>query len=296
MGGAPSLAYSNYKADLLALQQWLDSHPIRSGKQGMKAIDRVIEAYKDRAFIPLSRKAILENTTFIIKESGVAYRGQDPDNRIGLKLESPSDMVIFRRVTEPLMDYLLRARTSYNTFLTSPEGKYFNLDTKKERKNIGARVDISTRIISDKMPEVLFDWFVHAIKSDISSDGIRAPITPALRQAVSAENCFCCHQKLGPNWQVGHVKSVETGGMNDLRDLRPVCQACNNAMGKQHMEEYMIRINAPGAANIPEARAKLWRAIVALTNEVAVYEPAVKQTTMQERMLAIDKALQKLLR
>jgi hypothetical protein len=58
---------------------------------------------------------------------------------------------------------------------------------------------------------------------------------------ISTSKCFCCRNneiKIA-NFEVGHVIAEANGGTLDVKNLRPVCSACNTSMGTTHMEEYM---------------------------------------------------------
>lgn len=58
---------------------------------------------------------------------------------------------------------------------------------------------------------------------------------------MSTSKCFCCRNneiKIA-NFEVGHVIAEANGGTLDVKNLRPICSACNTSMGTTHMEEYM---------------------------------------------------------
>lgn len=46
------------------------------------------------------------------------------------------------------------------------------------------------------------------------------------------------------SWEIAHILSHHNGGNEELTNLRPTCKACNRAMGKIHMVDY-IKNNVP---------------------------------------------------
>jgi len=52
--------------------------------------------------------------------------------------------------------------------------------------------------------------------------------------------CYCCEtaQIDAFNFACGHVISEKDGGPTTLKNLRPVCTACNSSMGARNMEEF----------------------------------------------------------
>lgn len=78
--------------------------------------------------------------------------------------------------------------------------------------------------------------------------GTRKPIAKLLRDQVWTKymgnrtqgKCYCC--RIIPihfqNFEVGHNKSVYSGGTNHINNLRPICRSCNRKMGTKSIEWY----------------------------------------------------------
>jgi hypothetical protein len=54
------------------------------------------------------------------------------------------------------------------------------------------------------------------------------------------DRCMCCKEKKIDiaNFHCGHVLAEANGGDLTLKNLRPICSACNSAMGKRCMNEF----------------------------------------------------------
>ena len=55
--------------------------------------------------------------------------------------------------------------------------------------------------------------------------------------------CYCCKKEInhGGAWHAGHVIAAENGGDDSVENLRPICPACNLAMGIQNLYDFMKR-------------------------------------------------------
>ena len=60
---------------------------------------------------------------------------------------------------------------------------------------------------------------------------------------IIQHRCLCCKKSLISNthFEVGHVVSEAHGGTLELYNLRPVCGACNRAMGTTNMIDFVKR-------------------------------------------------------
>ena len=60
---------------------------------------------------------------------------------------------------------------------------------------------------------------------------------------IIQHRCLCCKKSLISNthFEVGHVVSEAHGGTLELHNLRPVCGACNRAMGTTNMIDFVKR-------------------------------------------------------
>ena len=70
------------------------------------------------------------------------------------------------------------------------------------------------------------------------SKGVRSNVWTKYMGKKYQGTCYCC--KIEPitvnNFEVGHNKSVYSGGSNNINNLRPVCRGCNRAMGTHSIE------------------------------------------------------------
>ncbi len=55
--------------------------------------------------------------------------------------------------------------------------------------------------------------------------------------------CWCCRKQLikFDGWECGHVVSDKEGGEPTIKNLRPVCGACNSSMGATNMMAFMTK-------------------------------------------------------
>jgi hypothetical protein len=55
--------------------------------------------------------------------------------------------------------------------------------------------------------------------------------------------CYCCKEKITAlgTWHAGHVIPQSNGGPDTVDNLRAVCQACNQAMTTENMEDFKKR-------------------------------------------------------
>jgi hypothetical protein len=55
--------------------------------------------------------------------------------------------------------------------------------------------------------------------------------------------CYCCKKEIssGSAWHAGHVIAAENGGNDTAENLRPICPACNLAMGTENLYHFMKR-------------------------------------------------------
>jgi hypothetical protein len=58
---------------------------------------------------------------------------------------------------------------------------------------------------------------------------------------LNAHRCLCCKKTRIQimDFQVGHVQSEKEGGTLEIGNLRPICSACNFAMGTTNMIEFV---------------------------------------------------------
>ncbi len=61
-------------------------------------------------------------------------------------------------------------------------------------------------------------------------------------------------------WEIAHILSHHNGGEETLNNLRPTCKACNRAMGKMHMVDYIRKKVPPYRIESTLQRLKLTNA------------------------------------
>jgi len=56
-------------------------------------------------------------------------------------------------------------------------------------------------------------------------------------------SCYCCKRELDAFdiWNVGHVVPYVYGGSNQSSNLRPICSACNLAMGTENLYDFKMK-------------------------------------------------------
>ncbi len=94
----------------------------------------------------------------------------------------------------------------------------------------------------------------------------RKPIRKGLRDKVWTNYmgkrfqglCYCC--KIEPitvnNFEVGHNKSVYSGGSNNINNLRPICRSCNREMGTRSIEWWKKKYYSKKKAKPKKARRR----------------------------------------
>lgn len=293
MGLGSSSLYIDYRGELSKLELWIKNNPQKTKTTKVSKIDWLISAYSGMKLIEFSRQALLRREILLIAPTGYAAAKPVPSSCLGLAFENVADQTTFTTCFRPLLEYLLKIRTGYQTIGSD----YLSVDTNRVRKTVAgvARIDLQSRLLSEKLPEPFFQWFVVAVRAEIDSNGQRIGISPDLKSAIRAEKCFACLEVLGADWEAGHLKAVNHGGVNDRTNLRPLCSKCNRGMKDQHLEEYIVRNQLPGLANLAPERRSLWIAIVALTEEAAKYEPAVRSQPADVRLGEISRIVRKVL-
>jgi len=59
--------------------------------------------------------------------------------------------------------------------------------------------------------------------------------------------CFCCRANIDyHSWHASHVISVNSGGGDEVGNLRPCCLGCNQAMGTMNLFSYIGQYGLPG--------------------------------------------------
>lgn len=62
-------------------------------------------------------------------------------------------------------------------------------------------------------------------------------------EEIGKTKCLCC--KLNDicqlNFVCGHIIAESKGGDIDVDNLKPICQPCNNSMGTQNMNEFILK-------------------------------------------------------
>jgi 5-methylcytosine-specific restriction endonuclease McrA len=69
---------------------------------------------------------------------------------------------------------------------------------------------------------------------------IRGEVWKRYHGTSTIGQCYCCKRHLDAfdTWNVGHVVSRAYGGSSTVNNLRPLCMACNMAMGTDHLYEF----------------------------------------------------------
>ncbi len=82
----------------------------------------------------------------------------------------------------------------------------------------------------------------------VSRKSKRLPIPARIRYAVWRAYCgnqldsvcFCCQCLIHfEDWHCGHIVADRNGGQVTAENLRPICKACNWAMGTRNMFDWM---------------------------------------------------------
>ena len=60
---------------------------------------------------------------------------------------------------------------------------------------------------------------------------------------INEHRCLCCKKAVIKitEFDCGHVISESAGGTHEIGNLRPICSACNHAMGSQNMIEFVVK-------------------------------------------------------
>jgi ribosomal protein S27E len=60
---------------------------------------------------------------------------------------------------------------------------------------------------------------------------------------INEHRCLCCKKAVIKitDFDCGHVIAESTGGTHEIGNLRPICSACNHAMGSQNMIEFVVK-------------------------------------------------------
>lgn len=60
---------------------------------------------------------------------------------------------------------------------------------------------------------------------------------------INEHRCLCCKKAVIKitEFDCGHVIAESVGGTHEIGNLRPICSACNHAMGSQNMIEFVVK-------------------------------------------------------
>jgi hypothetical protein len=60
---------------------------------------------------------------------------------------------------------------------------------------------------------------------------------------INEHRCLCCKKAIIKitDFDCGHVIAESAGGTHEIGNLRPICSACNHAMGSQNMIEFVVK-------------------------------------------------------
>ena len=60
---------------------------------------------------------------------------------------------------------------------------------------------------------------------------------------INEHRCLCCKKTVIKitEFDCGHVIAESVGGTHEIGNLRPICSACNHAMGSQNMIEFVVK-------------------------------------------------------
>ena len=60
---------------------------------------------------------------------------------------------------------------------------------------------------------------------------------------INEHRCLCCKKTVIKitEFDCGHVIAESAGGTHEIGNLRPICSACNHAMGSQNMIEFVVK-------------------------------------------------------
>ncbi len=66
-------------------------------------------------------------------------------------------------------------------------------------------------------------------------------------QKYGQSRCWCCNSTtITPfEFECGHVLAKSKGGLDTIKNLRPICSLCNKSMGNQHMMEFQKEHGLP---------------------------------------------------
>ena len=216
---------------------------------------------------------------------------------LGIQTKVPDLAIKLQRCLEPLMEYLLKLKTKYDSLLQSPDFnlKYLKIDTLRlVNKTNGCICDPDLKLLTDSAKYMLVLKLCKLfILTNTSSFGIRSNIAKNVRELVwqtSSEMCFACHSKITPtDWHCGHVLAVKNGGLTNLANLKALCKKCNTSMGDQHMYEYICANQLPGFAAVAPEEQQLWLAVVTLTRFGELRQPGLGNLPVSKRLSELAK-------
>jgi len=137
------------------------------------------------------------------------------------------------------IENIVEKENKYKQLLTQNEQLVKeNEQLKKENEQL--------KMIKDKY-KIFFDQ-IDDISDNISNE--RKQLSAALRHKVwnkyigqqfGIAKCFCCNEIeiSQQSFECGHMISILNGGLDSVKNLRPICTRCNRSMGSTSMEIFM---------------------------------------------------------
>ena len=116
---------------------------------------------------------------------------------------------------------------------TTPKPKPLKANKAKAEAEDKAKADAEDKANAETETKKKKASIPKKVKTDIWNTYIGADI--------NKHRCLCCKKTLISNtdFDVGHVVSEACGGTLEIGNLRPICAACNHALGARNMVEFV---------------------------------------------------------
>lgn len=162
----------------------------------------------------------------------------------------------------PVAIPVVTAETIFQDEERTPKPKPFKTNKARADAEDKARVDAEERELAEAEAEIVrleAEAEIARIEDKVNAEKANAETETKKKKAsipkkvktdiwntyigadINKHRCLCCKKTLISNtdFDVGHVVSEACGGTLEIGNLRPICAACNHAMGARNMVEFV---------------------------------------------------------
>jgi len=142
----------------------------------------------------------------------------------------------FIRLFNPYRECIFNSFADTNDFIEKVSGFINDEDFYKELNLILSKIVIPTKseIVNNNTKKK---------KKYISATLKRLVWNKWIGEDIGKAKCLCCNVTFITqlSFHAGHIIAEANGGETNISNLKPICQNCNSSMGKNNMNDFMLK-------------------------------------------------------